>query len=413
MKASTETHQAAGDKANDAVRADGNQLRARVVGEGGNLGLTQLGRVEFARAGGRINTDAIDNSAGVDTSDHEVNLKILLDRAVASGEIDRQERNELLQSVTDDVAAHVLRDNYGQNVLLGMARKLSPALVSVHQRVIQLLEESGELDRAIEFLPSDKEIEQREIDGVGLVSPENSVLIAYVKIALMRNIEASTVPDEPWFQRALAGYFPKPIADRFGSSLGSHPLHREIITTVVVNDMINRSGTTFVHRAMEETGGDPAQVVRAYSVVREIFGLSTLWGEIEALDNVVTTEAQHAGYHEIRRLVDRADALVRRRPVPDQRRRRRDRPVRSRPSPSWVRASPPSCAAPSWQTSSRSRSACPRSACPPSSRRTWPNCSARSCCSTSSRSPMPASIRRPRSPSCTSRCPTSSTSTRC
>ena len=306
VKASTEPQQAAGDKANDVLRADGNQLRARVVGEGGNLGLTQLGRIEYARAGGRINTDAIDNSAGVDTSDHEVNLKILLDRAVASGEINRDERNELLQSVTDDVAAHVLRDNYGQNVLLGMARKLSPALVSVHQRVIQLLEAAGELDRAIEFLPSDKEIEQREAEGVGLFSPENAVLVAYVKIALMRSIEASTVPDEPWFQRVLAGYFPQAIAERFAASLGSHPLHREIITTVVVNDMINRSGTTYVHRAMEETGAEVAQIARAYAVVREVFGLQTLWSAVEELDNVVSTEAQHSGYQEIRRLVDRA-----------------------------------------------------------------------------------------------------------
>ena len=306
VKASTEPQQAAGDKANDALRADGNQLRARVVGEGGNLGLTQLGRVEYARGGGQINTDAIDNSAGVDTSDHEVNLKILLDRAVASGEITRDERNELLQSVTDDVAAHVLRDNYGQNVLLGMARKLSPALISVHQRVIRELEASGELDRAIEFLPSDKEIEQREAEGRGLVCPENSVLVAYVKIALMRHIEASTVPDEQWFQRALAGYFPKTIAERFATSLGSHPLHREIITTVVVNDMINRSGTTFVHRAMEETGVEVAQITRAYAIVREVFGLEQLWSALEALDNVVSTEAQHAGYQEIRRLIDRA-----------------------------------------------------------------------------------------------------------
>jgi glutamate dehydrogenase len=306
VKASTEAHTAAGDKANDGLRADGNQLQVRVVGEGGNLGLTQLGRVEFARAGGRINTDAIDNSAGVDTSDHEVNLKILLDRAVAAGEITREERNELLQSVTDDVAAHVLRDNYGQNVLLGMARKLNPALVSVHQRVIGLLEKAGELDRTIEFLPSDKEIEVREAEGLGLFSPENAVLFAYVKIALMRAIESSTVPDEPWFQRVLAGYFPPRIAERFAASLDGHPLHREIITTVVVNDMINRSGTTFVHRAMEETGGEVAQITRAYAVVREIFGLEKLWAALEELDNVVSTEAQHSGYQEIRRLIDRA-----------------------------------------------------------------------------------------------------------
>jgi glutamate dehydrogenase len=306
VKASTESQLAAGDKANDALRADGNELRARVVGEGGNLGLTQLGRVEYARAGGRINTDAIDNSAGVDTSDHEVNLKILLDQAVAADQLTRDERNELLQSVTDEVADLVLRDNYEQNVLLGMARKLSPALASVHQRVMRLLEDAGELDRAIEFLPSDKQLEQREADGYGLVSPENSVLVAYVKITLMRHIDASTLPDEPWFQRALAGYFPTTIAERFAPSLASHPLRREIITTVVVNDMINRSGTTFVHRAIEETGAEVAQITRAYSVVREIFGLEQLWADLESLDNKVSTEAQHAGYREIRRLIDRA-----------------------------------------------------------------------------------------------------------
>jgi glutamate dehydrogenase len=306
VKASTEPQLAAGDKANDALRADGNQLRTRVVGEGGNLGFTQLGRVEYAMSGGRINTDAIDNSAGVDTSDHEVNLKILLDRAVAVGEIDRAERNELLQGVADDVAAHVLRDNYEQNVLLAMARKLSPALSSVHHRVIRQLEVAGELDRELEFLPTDKQLAEREGAGIGLVSPENAVLVAYVKIALMRHIAASTLPDEPWFGRALAGYFPPAIADRFESSLSQHPLHREIITNVVINDMINRSGTTFVHRAMEETGAEPAQITRAYSVVREVFGLEELWAAIEALDNQVSTEAQHAAYQEIRRLVDRA-----------------------------------------------------------------------------------------------------------
>jgi glutamate dehydrogenase len=306
VKASTETHAAVGDKANDAVRADANQLRAKVVGEGGNLGFTQLGRVEYAAGGGRINTDAIDNSAGVDTSDHEVNLKILLDRSVAAGAISRDERNDLLAEVTEDVAALVLRDNYEQNVLLGMARMLDPALVSVHQRLIRTLVRSGELDRELEFLPSDKQFAQREADGRGLLCPENAVLAAYVKITLTAHIEDSTLPDEPWFARALAGYFPKLIAERFADDLAGHPLRREIITTVVVNDMINRGGTTFVHRAIEETGADAAAVTRAYSVVREIFGLSELWASIEALDNAVPTSAQHAGYGQIRRLVDRA-----------------------------------------------------------------------------------------------------------
>jgi glutamate dehydrogenase len=306
VKASTETHADAGDKTNDGVRVDGAQLRARVVGEGGNLGFTQRGRIEFAQNGGHINTDAIDNSAGVDTSDHEVNLKILLDRSVASGAITRGERNRLLADATEDVAEHVLRDNYGQNVLLGMARMLDPALISVHQRFIQSLEQAGELDRSLEFLPSDREIAAREAAGHGLVSPENAVLVAYSKITLTQQIEDSTLPDEPWFQRALAGYFPPAIAERFADDLVNHPLSREIVTTVVVNDMINRSGTTFVHRAIEETGADAPQITRAYAITREVFGLPRLWADIEALDNVVPTSAQHAGYKEIRRLIDRA-----------------------------------------------------------------------------------------------------------
>jgi glutamate dehydrogenase len=187
-----------------------------------------------------------------------------------------------------------------------MARKLDPALASVHLRFMQALEQAGELDRKLEFLPSDEEMLEREAQGRGLVSPENAVLVAYSKITLTKHLEDSTLPDEPWFQRVLASYFPKAIAERFADDLPNHPLHREIITTVVVNDMINRSGTTFVHRAMEETAGDPAQITRAYAVVREVFGLQELWDAIEALDNVVPTAAQHAGYQEIRRLVDRA-----------------------------------------------------------------------------------------------------------
>ncbi|HEY3717260.1 MAG TPA: NAD-glutamate dehydrogenase [Jatrophihabitantaceae bacterium] len=306
VKASTESHADAGDKANDAVRADGAQLRAKVVGEGGNLGLTQLGRIEFARAGGRINTDAIDNSAGVDISDHEINLKILLDRAVAAGRIDRDERNKLLASVGDDVAALCLRDNYEQNVLLAMTRYIGPAMVTVHARLIEALEDAGRLDRALEYLPTARELAQREAAGVGLCTPEMAVLAAWVKIGLTEQIEDSTLPDEPWFQRVLSGYFPAPIANRSDFDLLAHPLHREIITTCVVNDMVNRGGTTYVHRATEETGSDPAQITRAYAVSREVFGLERLWADIEALDNQVPTIAQHAAYSEIRRLIDRA-----------------------------------------------------------------------------------------------------------
>jgi glutamate dehydrogenase len=306
VKAAAESHVDVGDKANDALRVDARELRCKVVGEGGNLGFTQLGRIEFARRGGRINTDAIDNSAGVDTSDHEVNLKILLDRAVASGKITREDRNELLVGATEDVARHVLRHNYDQNVLLGLARKLSPALVSVHQRFMQELEASGELDRDLEFLPDDLEIARREAEGLGLFSPENAVLVAYSKMTLTHQIEDSTLPDDPWFRRVLAGYFPPAIAARFADDLWHHPLRREIITTTVVNDVINGGGTTFVHRAVEETGADIGEIARAYSVVRAVFDLPSLWVAIEALDNDVPTVAQHAAYHEIRRLIDRA-----------------------------------------------------------------------------------------------------------
>ncbi len=225
---------------------------------------------------------------------------------MAAGTIDRAERNALLAEATDDVAAHVLRDNYEQNVLLGMARKLSPALVSVHQRFMQDLEAAGELNRALEFLPDDAELARREAEGIGLVSPENAVLVAYSKMTLTQHIADSTLPEEAWFKRILAGYFPPKISERFADDLPNHPLHREIITTVLVNDMINRSGTTFVHRAIEETGADIGQVSRAYSIVRAVFDLPSLWAAIEALDNEVPTSAQHAGYQEIRRLIDRA-----------------------------------------------------------------------------------------------------------
>jgi glutamate dehydrogenase len=306
VKASSEPQLAAGDRANDAVRVDGAQLRCRVVGEGGNLGFTQLGRIEYARSGGRINTDAIDNSAGVNTSDHEVNLKILLDRAVAAGHLTRDERNELLQKVRDDVVEEILHDNYEVNLQLGMARRLGPAMVNVHARFLRALEATDGLDRELEFLPSNKEIAAREAAAEGLTSPEVAVLSAYSKITLKRRIEDSTLPDEPWFHRILCSYFPPLIVERFGDQIRGHPLRREIITTVLVNNMINRSGTTFVHRATEETGADAAQIARAYIVAREVFQLPQLWDELQALDNQVPIDAQEAAYQELRRLVDRA-----------------------------------------------------------------------------------------------------------
>ncbi|MFZ0324100.1 MAG: NAD-glutamate dehydrogenase domain-containing protein [Actinomycetes bacterium] len=310
VKSDGESNSDVGDKANDAIRIDGAQLRARVVGEGGNLGLTQLGRVEAAQAGVRINTDAIDNSAGVDTSDHEVNIKILLDSVVRSGDLTPKQRNELLATMTGDVSSHVLRDNYEQNVLLGNARVQAHSMLSVHKRFIRLLESRGELDRTLEFLPSDAEIDRRDASGGGLTSPEFSVLLAYSKMTLADELLETSLPDEPYFARLMASYFPPALVERYAGRLDQHPLRRQIITTVFVNEMINRGGITFTYRAGEEAGATAVEIARAYAVARDVFGLDVFWREVEALDNLVPTAAQSAVYLETRRLLDRATRWV-------------------------------------------------------------------------------------------------------
>ncbi len=306
VKSLAESQAAAGDKANDAIRIDGRDLRVKVVGEGGNLGLTQLGRVEAAQNGVRLNTDAIDNSAGVDTSDHEVNIKILLDAVVRSGDLTEKQRNSLLAEMTDDVAHHVLRDNYEQNVLLGNARAQVHSMLPVHKRFIRYLESRDDLDRQLEFLPSDAEIDRRDAVGLGLVSPELSVLVAYSKMTLATELLATSLPEESYARNLIRGYFPHDIVERYDSILENHPLRREIITTVAVNDIINRGGITFVYRAQEETGATPAEIARAYAVCREVFDLPKFWRRVEALDNVVPTNSQSAIYLEARRLLDRS-----------------------------------------------------------------------------------------------------------
>ncbi len=310
VKSSAETHAEVGDKGNDSIRIDANQLRCRVVGEGGNLGFTQLGRIQAARLGVRINTDAIDNSAGVDTSDHEVNIKILLDQIVRDGDMTPKQRNVLLAQMTDEVGDLVLRDNYVQNVALGNARIQAYPMLTVHQRFIRALEARGELDRSLEFLPTDADIDARHAVGEGLSAPEISVLLAYAKITLTDDLLDTALAEEPWFGRVLRGYFPTQIVDRYEQVLDSHPLRRQIITTVVVNDMINRGGTSFAYRASEETGAGPVEVARAYTVAREVFALPEFWARVEALDNHVPTAAQCALFLESRRLLDRATRWV-------------------------------------------------------------------------------------------------------
>ncbi|MER7003974.1 NAD-glutamate dehydrogenase [Dactylosporangium sp. NPDC000555] len=306
VKASSESHADVGDKANDYIRVNGRELRVKVVGEGGNLGLTQRGRIEYALNGGRIATDFIDNSAGVDCSDHEVNIKILLDRAVAAGELEAGERNPLLAEMTDEVGELVLRDNYDQATALGNARAQSRSLLPVHKRLIADLERRGQLDRALEDLPTDEELDERAAIGVGLTSPEFAVLLSYVKIVLEREILDSGLPDEDWTNEELVGYFPTALRERFVEAMAEHPLRREIITTSVVNEAVNRGGTSFFHRASEETGAGAADVLRASVVIQEVYGLGELRRAVESLDNRMPTSSQTAVYLEMRRLLDRA-----------------------------------------------------------------------------------------------------------
>jgi glutamate dehydrogenase len=302
VKASSESHVDVGDKTNDAIRVNGRQLRVKVVGEGGNLGLTQRGRIEYAMAGRHINADFIDNSAGVDCSDHEVNIKILLrDRTLST-----VERDELLAEMTDEVAELVLQDNYDQARALGNARAQARALLPVHRRMINDLEKAGRLHRTLEALPSDDELAARAEAGQGLTSPEFSVLLSYVKIVLEGEIVPSSLPDDAWTRRVLHDYFPTPLRERFADGMTAHPLRREIVTTALVNEVINRGGISFVYRAVEETGASPEDVLRAYVIVRDVFGLRKLWDGVAALDNRVETDAQTAVYLESRRLLDRA-----------------------------------------------------------------------------------------------------------
>ncbi len=306
VKSGRETHAEVGDRANDAVRVNGRDLRCKVVAEGGNLGFTQLGRVEYALSGGRINTDAIDNSAGVSTSDHEVNIKILLDMVIAESELTEKQRNALLAEMTEEVAALVLRDNYSQTQWLSVSGRMAFHLLDAQQRFIRFLEKQGRLNRALEFLPTDEEIAERRAKQIVLTSPENAVLLAYSKIWLFDELLASTVPDDPWVETALMRYFPQALRDRYPDYMPRHPLKREIIATHVTNSMLNRVGGTFVHYLTEITGFSPAEIVKAYLLTREVFGLVSLWKEIEALDNLVEDRVQAELVIEADRLIVRS-----------------------------------------------------------------------------------------------------------
>ena len=311
VKSTAETNADAGDRANDAIRVNGRQLRCKVVAEGGNLGLTQLGRIEYALhgcggIGGRVYTDAIDNSAGVDTSDHEVNIKILLGLVIAEGELTEKQRNKILAEMTDEVAALVLRDNYYQTQALSLTRRLARPLLEQQVRFMRFLEKAGRLNRALEFLPDDATIDERREQAIGLTAPESSVLLAYSKLWLFDELLASDLPEDPFVADALHRYFPTQLRERYSSYMERHPLRREIVATYVLNSMVNRVGATFVHRLSENTGAAPAQVVRAYLLARESLANGDARHAIEALDNKVPDEVQADMQIELARLTERA-----------------------------------------------------------------------------------------------------------
>ncbi|MEQ8604891.1 MAG: NAD-glutamate dehydrogenase [Marivibrio sp.] len=305
VKHSDESHGDVGDRANDAIRVNGEDLKVKVIGEGANLGITHRGRIEFAMQGGRINTDAIDNSAGVDCSDHEVNIKILLGDVVSRGDMTEKQRNRLLETMTDEVAALVLRDNYQQTQSISVTQARAADSLDRHQRLIRAYERAGDLDRQLEFLPDDEEIAERMQKKQGLTRPELAVLLAYAKNVTYQDLLESDLPDDSVLAEDLFRYFPQPLQTSYADAIEGHRLRREIIATSVTNSMINRTGPSFVNEMQQRTGQGAAAIARAYTVVRDVFDLRPLWREIEALDTKVTAALQNKMLRETGRTVER------------------------------------------------------------------------------------------------------------
>ena len=306
IKSSEQTNADADDRANDGVRINAKELRAKVIGEGANLAVTQLGRIEAALKGVRLNTDAIDNSAGVDCSDHEVNIKILLNGIVADGDLTEKQRNQILEKMTDEVGHLVLRDNYLQTQAISLVEAQAMEVLDHQDRFMRMLEKQDRLDRAIEFLPDDEVIAERAMTKTGLTRPEIAVLMPYAKIWLYDVLLASGLPDEPILAEDLSRYFPAPVRKKYAKQIKTHRLKREIIATHVTNSMINRVGGTFVTQMMERTGMDPATIARAYLISRDAFGLRAVWHAIEQQDAKIPSAAQIAMLIEVNRLIDRA-----------------------------------------------------------------------------------------------------------
>ncbi len=317
IRAAGETDAEVGDRANDAVRISAAELRCEVVGEGGNLGLTQRARIEAARRGVRLNSDAVDNSAGVDCSDHEVNIKVLLGAVEAAGDLSREERNALLAEMTDDVAQRCLTNNYLQTAGISIIESLGTTRIDLQHRMMQSLERDGRLDRSVEALPDDETVAEMRSDGEGLSRPEISVLYAYAKLALYDELLASDVPDDPFLTEDLERYFPEVLVDRYRPRIHAHRLRREIIATVLANSIVNRASMVFVPMTREATGMEASDIARAYVATRAAFNLQRRWTAIESLDNKVDSTVQHDMYLVLRALMEHSTLwFLRRRPQP-------------------------------------------------------------------------------------------------
>lgn len=308
VKSSQENNIEVGDRANDHVRVNACELRCKIIGEGGNLGLTQRGRIEYSLHGGKINTDSVDNSAGVDCSDHEVNIKIVFQKAIEKGLINITDRNKFLQDMTDDVERLVLRDNFLQTQAISIAEFQGVKILEQHDRLMKALEKEGILNRKVEFLPNSDEVAHRHSEGLGLSRPELSVLLAYSKIYLYQSILDSNLPDDNYFHSELIRYFPKQLSEKFLDEIKNHPLRREIISTHVTNSLVNRLGITFFFRLSEDTGLKTCDIARAYVITREAFSLPELWQEIEGLTNKVESAIQIEMFREIAVLIERNTA---------------------------------------------------------------------------------------------------------
>lgn len=306
IKASSESHEDVGDKANDVLRVNGNELRCKVIGEGGNLGTTQLGRVEYCLNGGRSNTDFIDNAAGVDCSDHEVNIKILLKGIMDDGDLTQKQRNNLLASMTDEVGQLVLSNNYRQVQAISLAERQTVKSMGEYRRFTNNLESQGKLNRALEFLPVDEVMIDRAATGAGLTRPELSILISYAKADLKESLLKTTVPDDTYVSRELTTSFPAELEAKYSVQMKNHRLSRELVATQVANHIVNFMGINFVDRLVGSTGADVGTIARAYILVRDIFQVTEIWTKIEKMDYEIASAVQLDLMQELQHLTRRA-----------------------------------------------------------------------------------------------------------